>query len=211
VAGTIDCVGDLPAGGDTVITVTFIVLLGAPDDLTLTATIDPADAFSEADEGNNSETEVTTVSGDTCTASPCVDLVAAQLVESGDPVSAGDTLTYDFVLVNVGDSATALDPDPTAGQPLTFFDLFGNFTLVSRTSSNPAVTCVTNASTVPGSNLLSDCFGNLGAGEGVTITISVTPAAAGSISAGGNADPSALVDEFLETNNTISQTTTIDP
>jgi uncharacterized repeat protein (TIGR01451 family) len=211
VAGTIDCVGDLPAGGDTVITVTFVVLLGAPDDLTLTATIDPADAFSEADEGNNSQTEVTTVSGDTCTASPCIDLVAAQLVESGDPVDAGSTLTYDFVLVNVGDSATSLDPNPNNGQPLTFFDLFGNFTLVSRTSSNPAVTCVTNASTVPGSNLLTDCFGNLGAGEGVTITISVTPAAAGSISASGSADPLTLIDEFLETNNTLSQTTTIDP
>lgn len=210
VSNTIDCAGDLPGGGDTVITVTFVVLLGAPDDLTLTATIDPGSAFAEADEGNNSQTEVTTVSGDTCTASPCIDLVAAQLVESADPVTAGDTLTYDFVLVNVGDTPTSLNPDPAANQPVTFFDLFGDFTLGSRTSSNPAVTCVTNAATVPGANLLSDCFGNLGPGEGVTLTITVTTGAAGSVMASGTADPLGFIDEFLETNNTISETTTVD-
>ena len=71
-----DCKGDLPAGGDTTITVTLNVLLGAPDDLVLTATIDPDADFAESDEGNNTQIEATTVSGDTCTVSPCIDLVA---------------------------------------------------------------------------------------------------------------------------------------
>jgi hypothetical protein len=211
VSSVIDCEGDLPANGDTTITVILVVNLGAPDDLNLTATIDPADAFAETDEGNNTQTEVTTVSGDTCTASPCIDLVSAQLVENDDPVQVGGTLTYDFVLVNVGDSPTTLDPTPTSGEPLNFFDLFGNFTFVSRTSSNPAVTCLTNPGTTPGSSLLSDCFGNLLAGQGVTITITVTPLAAGNISAVGTADPGGLINEFLETNNLVNASTTVNP
>ena len=83
-----------------------------------------------------------------------------KIPELGENVASGDVIR---VLVNVGDSPTTLLPT----EPLTFFDLFGNFNLVSRTTSNPAVTCVTNAGTVPGSNLLSDCFGNLLAGQGV--------------------------------------------
>ncbi len=211
VADVIDCVGDLPGGGDTVITVTFAVLLGAPDDLNLTATIDPGDLFAETTEGNNSQTEVTTVSGDTCTASPCVDLVAAQLVESSDPVQPGAALTYDYALVNVGDSSTALDPTPVTGEPLTFFDILGNFAVGTITSSNPAVTCVVNGASSPGSSLLLDCFGNLGGGQGTVITVNLTAGLAGSITATGNADPGLDVDEFLETNNTISVTTTVAP
>ena len=211
VSSVIDCEGDLPANGDTTITVTLLVNLGAPDDLNLTATIDPAGEFAETDEGNNTQLEVTTVSGDTCTNSPCIDLVSAQIVENDDPVQVGGTLTYDFVLVNVGDSPTTLDPTPAGGEPLTFFDLFGNFAFVSRTSSNPAVTCLTSPGTTPGSNLLSDCFGNLLAGQGVTITITVTPLAAGNISAVGTADPAGLVNEFLETNNVVNASTTINP
>lgn len=53
--GVMDCTGNLPAGGDTTITVTAGVLLGAPDDLTLTAKIDPLDVFPEDDEVNNEQ------------------------------------------------------------------------------------------------------------------------------------------------------------
>src|SRR5262249_8206586 len=46
----VDCVGDLPGGGNTTITVSFITLLsGLPPAVTLTARIDPANAFSETD------------------------------------------------------------------------------------------------------------------------------------------------------------------
>src|SRR6185295_18952004 len=42
----VDCVGDLPAGGTTVVTVKLNVILSPPGDLTLTAEIDPSHAFS---------------------------------------------------------------------------------------------------------------------------------------------------------------------
>ena len=43
----------------------FIVNLGASDDaLIFTATIDPANAFTESNEGNNTASETTTVSGE---------------------------------------------------------------------------------------------------------------------------------------------------
>ena len=48
------------------------------------------------------------MSGDTCTASPCVDLVAAQLTGTPSPVPTGGSITFNYVVVNVGDSPTDL-------------------------------------------------------------------------------------------------------
>ena len=68
VSNVVTCVGNLPPGGDTTITVTVTVLLGLvpPADLTLTATIVPTyggikTETSRSNEGNNTQTEVTTV------------------------------------------------------------------------------------------------------------------------------------------------------
>jgi len=214
VGTTIDCVGDLPAGESTVITATFAVQLGAPDDLTLAATIDPANAFPETNEGNNTKTEVTTVSGDTCTATPCVDLVAAQITGTPDPVPAGGTVKFNFVLVNVGDSPAVLtppDPPDPLVNPILWFDVYGNHTSITRTSSNPAITCVTDPATVAGANLLSDCVGQLGPGEGVTITVTVDGVSGTDITAQGTADPAGRILEFIETNNFLKKTVTITP
>jgi uncharacterized repeat protein (TIGR01451 family) len=202
------CKGDLPAGGDTTITAEFTVVGGAPPDLVLTATVDPAHVITETNEGNNTLTETTTVAGDACPGPPCTDLVAAQLVGTPNPYVNNGTVTMSFVLVNVGDTSTALDPNPAGGQPLAFFDVSGAHTGVTRTvtPTNPAsaITC-TDFSNTP-SALLSNCYGNLGPGEGVTITVVFTGVTAPSVTAVGTADPGNLVIEFLETNNSISKT-----
>jgi hypothetical protein len=194
-AGKIDCAGDLPGGGSAVITVTSLVLLSAPSALTLTATIDPGGAFAESDEGNNTQSEVTAVSGAPCVVSPCVDLVAAALVPPAAEVHAGDLVSFDLVVINAGDSP-AQTPKPA--DPLVFFDLFGDVTLGSYASSSAAVTCATSPSTTPGGNLLSACTGSIGAGEKVTLTITVAVNGGGPVTAVGLADPMDRIAEHVD-------------
>jgi uncharacterized repeat protein (TIGR01451 family) len=201
--GVMDCVGDMPAGGNTVITVTAAVELGAPDDLTLTATIDPTGAFDEIDEGNNAKTETTTVSGDTCTSSPCIDLVAAQIFGTpAGPVDDGTAVKYTFVVVNVGDTAT------TGTKVHIHFGVTGNFTGAGLTAPT-GWTCTQFV------NLVGDaewfCDGDLAAGAGQAFELDATASGAGgSITATGEVDPHHAVTEFIETNNgPISTVTTI--
>jgi hypothetical protein len=177
-------------------------------------------------EGNNQQTEVTTVSNDVCSPS-CVDIVASQLLPSVDPVQTGHDLTFNFTVVNVGDTAADFGtPDTPADpkvNPLLWFDVVsdGTFTVLSRTSSNPAVSCVDDVPAGPGS-LFSDCAidhngataggTKLNPGEGVTISIKVHVTGGTVISANGKADPlNIVVGEFLETNNNLVRTVTIVP
>jgi uncharacterized repeat protein (TIGR01451 family) len=200
------CRGDLPAGGDTTITAKFTVTAGAPFDLNLTATVDPDNTIPETIEVvNNTQTEVTTVFGDACPGPPCIDLVAAQLVGTPDPYPNNGTVTMSFTLVNIGDTSTSLDPDPTHGEPLLEFDVFGVHTSATRTVTPTVlgtVTCQdgTNNNTV----LLTDCFGNLGPGQAVTVTVVFTGVTSDVVLAIGRGDPAFKVSEFLENNNTIA-------
>ena len=200
----VDCVGNLPGGGNTTITIDLVTLLaGMPTNVSLTATIDPTDAFPETNEGNNSQTEPTSISGAGC--SVCIDLVAAQLVASPEPVASGGSVTLEFLIVNVGDTPTMLG----VGQPLLWLDSFSNGTVgaATPTSSNPAVTCQQDGS---GPNsLLTSCGGNLAPGEGATITL-VLPSVTGTeLSITGTADPTGLVMEADEANNALTETVVI--
>jgi uncharacterized repeat protein (TIGR01451 family) len=198
----VDCVGDLPPGGNTVITVQLIVVLAPPGDLVLTATIDPADTFSEINEGNNTQVETTTVSGTVCT--NCVDLVSALLTATPEPVAVGGSVTFKYVLVNSGDQPTTF----TSGQVAGFLDVFGDHTGFTITSSDPAaITCTTVSSSA--TSELNDCTGNLGAGQGVTITMVVSGVTGADISAFATADPGGLISEFKEDNNNLAQTVII--
>jgi uncharacterized repeat protein (TIGR01451 family) len=206
------CTGSLPGGGDTTITAKFNVVFGAPTALSLTATVDPDNVIPETDEGNNTLTEPTSVQGDTCPGPPCIDLVAAQLIGSPDPYPNNGTVTMSFVVINVGDTATSLDPDPTHGQPLARFDMAGAYSgtatrTVTPTNPSASISCVTDPLlTTAGSNLFSNCYGNLGPGEGVTITVVFTGVTAPTVSGVGTADPDHHVVEFSESNNSISKT-----
>lgn len=201
VGTTVDCVGDLPAGGNTTITVNLAVTLAPPGDLTLTATIDPLNAFTdETDEGNNTQNEVTTVSGEVCIA--CVDLVATQLTAAPDPASAGSSTVFTFVIVNAGDMPTTFNPTT---QNLAFFDVFatGPATFAAVTSSNPAAVSCTAVATNANS-VLNDCTGNLAPGEGVILKLTASALTAGSITAFGTLDPGGVIAEFKENNNLAS-------
>ena len=115
----------MPGGGDTTITAKFLVNSGAPEDLVLTARVDPNNVIIETDEGNNEIVETTTVAGDACPGPPCVDLVAAQLSGSPDPYPNGGTVTMSFIAANIGDTGTSLDPSTGGGEPLLEFNVAG--------------------------------------------------------------------------------------
>ncbi|HEU5163605.1 MAG TPA: CARDB domain-containing protein, partial [Thermoanaerobaculia bacterium] len=200
IPGATDCVGTLPAGGDTTITVNFTTLTAAlPPDVTLSATIDPDDLFAETNEGNNTQSEVTTRSGATCSA--CVDLVASQLTVDPEIAFSGDTLTVTFQVVNIGDMATALVP----GQILAGLAVISDGTVSSAaaSSSDSAVTC---GVTLSSSNIvLNECQGNLAPSQGVTITFTTTVTGT-YVEVYGVADPyDAIPAEFNETNNVATQ------
>ena len=93
---------------------------------------------------------------------------------------------------------------------LTHFDVSGAHTSFTRTitPTNPAsvITCENDPASVAGSTILSNCYGNLGAGEGVIITIKLTGVTSNSASASGLADPFGLITEKVETNNSASKT-----
>ncbi len=199
----VDCVGDLPGGGNTTITVNLTTLVAAPlpPDLTLTATIDPANTFAETNEGNNAKTQVTTVSaGGTCSA--CVDLVASQLKVTPEIAVSGSALTVTFQVVNIGDSPTALNP--ASDRLLSLLVLSdGTVSSATATSSSASVTCSVGSF---GANFMqNDCKGNLAPSEGVTITVTTTVTGTGAF-VFGTADPDNLIPmEFNESNNSANQ------
>jgi uncharacterized repeat protein (TIGR01451 family) len=212
---SIDCTAaNMPAGGTTTITVNLTPTAPPPADLTLTAKIDVDDVFkNETDEGNNTQSETTTVSGTVCV--NCVDLVASQLVATPDPANLGGAVVFKFVVVNVGDTPTTLDPD-NAGQPLASLDLAaaGLFSYTAFTSSDPTITCkpapVLPAPLIQHREL--NCFGNLGPGKGVILSVTASALAASSITAVGTVDPNSLIAEPFpngENNNQLSQSVVI--
>ena len=131
-----------------------------------------------------------------------------------------------FTVVNTGDTPADFGtPDNPANplfNPLLWFDVAsdGPFTLLSRTSSNPAVTCITDPLS-GGNNLFSDCAidqngataggTTLGPGEGVTITIKVLVIDGTEITFTGTADPQLKVIEAFETNNGVTRKVKIIP
>ena len=208
------CKGDMPGGGDTTITAKFLVNGGAPEDLVLTVRADPNNAITETDEGNNEHVETTTVAGDACPGPPCVDLVAAQLSGSPDPypnAPGGATVTMSFIAVNIGDTGTSLDPSTSGGEPLLEFNVAGTHDPVqlvyTAVGTNPAAVFACTG-TVTASAILSRCFGNLGPGEGVTVTATLKNVTSPTVSANGKVDPLNKQIEFQEVinNGPISRT-----
>jgi uncharacterized repeat protein (TIGR01451 family) len=218
VSNVITCTGTLPGGGDTTISVGLAVLLSLipPADLSVTATIDPPYSghpngdFAESNEGNNSKTEVTTVTGSACV--NCADLVATQLVASPGYTGFGvTTQTFTAQIVNVGDTATALNPatdrlfDVVVYAPTT-----ATFSVGTPTFSDPAFAPLCTTTTVPVAapftQVTVSCKGNLGPSQGLTITIPVS-GVTGDLVSYIWADPSDLINgsstppEFREDNN----------
>jgi hypothetical protein len=209
---TYDCTGDFPAGGTTVITALMTVNANAPNDLALTATVDPGNAFGESDETNNTVTETTTVSGTVCTGSPCVDLVTSQILDDPDPATdsgSGATITYTATIVNVGNAPV----DPTAIWDI-HLEYLGDGTMTvtppaGLTNCNPVNPMLPNhvhCESVAGADPM-----DLAPGAGLIFTITVTgQSGPATPTLNVNADIFGAIDEFSETNNSLTEQTTVD-
>jgi uncharacterized repeat protein (TIGR01451 family) len=217
VSNVVTCTGDLPGGGDTTITLGLAVLLSLipPSDLSVTATIDPPYAghpngdFTESNEGNNSKTEVTTVTGSACV--NCADLVATQLVANPGYTGFGiTTQTFTAQVVNVGDTATSLNPATDTLVNFVVYAQTGTFSVGTPTFSDPAFAPLCTTATIPLAaplvQVTVSCKGNLGPSQGLTITIPVS-SVTGDLVSFVFADPSDLINatstppEFREDNN----------
>ena len=201
---TFTCEGVFPGGGSTTITVNMSVVSGAPPDLTLVAIADPTNKYVESDEGNNSQTGVTTVSNAVCTASPCIDLVLAQALGSPNPVAVGATETFQVEIVNIGDTTTE-----NGGTDNVFLTI----NVDNQFNGTPIVTPPSGFGCTGFGAGVFLCTGNLGAGEGKLFTIT---AEAGPST--GTIDISAqltligaLEPEFTTDNNGASYSTTVVP
>jgi hypothetical protein len=141
--------------------------------------------------------------------------VASQLFATPDPANLGGDVVFKFVVVNVGDTPTTLDPNNVA-QPLASLDLAaaGTFRYTSFSSSDPTITCTPappNPS-LPIQLLKLNCYGNLGPAKGVILSVRASTLAGSSITAVGTADPALLIPEPSpngENNNQLSQSVVI--
>jgi uncharacterized repeat protein (TIGR01451 family) len=210
------CTGDLPGGGDTTITVKLAVkaTLMPPTDLTLSATIDPVSGgdpdgeFTETNEGNNTNSETTTVSGVACVS--CIDLVATEMV--ANPAITGSSTTFTAQIINVGDQATNLNGTTDNLFRLWVIATSGSFTPGTLTLSqgDPATMCTTTT-IIANVSIQITCRGNLGPAQGLTLTYGVS-GVTGDLYAEILADPSDLIDaastppEFREDNNLLYTT-----
>jgi hypothetical protein len=75
-------------------------------------------------------------------------------------------------------------------------------------SSNPAITCTATPFGLPVNGASVKCVGNLGPGQGVTITVPITNVV-GNLFAVGTADPGGVVAESNEGNNVLTQSVVV--
>jgi uncharacterized repeat protein (TIGR01451 family) len=204
--GNVDCTGDLAAGSSTIVTITTTVSASAGTALTATATVDPANAITESNEGNNSQTAVTSVVAAPCTA--CIDLVMGAIVATPFPdVTNGNNVTYNFTVTNIGDQPTSASPTPLPHDVVVTIDLdtiFNELTPVSVAA--PGWTC----GPTPGPILVTTpeytcTIANVAAGAGTVFSV-VGTANTGSVPSfvdfDVSVDPGNQVQEFNEANNT---------
>ena len=199
------CKGALPGGGDTTITAKYTVTAGAPSDLVMKATVDPDNDITETIEViNNSKTETTTVFGDACPGTPCIDLVASQLIGVPDPYPNNGSVTMSFTLTNIGDTPTSLDPTVGGPDKLLTFDVFGDHSTRTVTVTPTVTDAVKCTFTANNTTVQLTCFGNLGAGEGVTVTVVLNSVTSAIVKGVGKGDPDNKVSEFTNGNNDIT-------
>ena len=98
---------DLPAGQSTEVKVTFLVSGATPSTHELTVKADSGDAITEGSEANNEDTELTSISAALCTG--CIDLVIGGILDTPDPVTDGQALTFITTASNAGDIPTTGD------------------------------------------------------------------------------------------------------
>jgi hypothetical protein len=109
----------------------------------------------------------------------CADLVATQLVASPGYTGLGvTTQTFTAQIVNVGDTATALNPATDTLFDFVVYAQTGTFSVGTPTFSDPAFAPLCTTTTIPGAapytQIKVSCKGNLGPSQGLTITLPVS-------------------------------------
>ena len=171
VGATVTCSGaDLPAGQSTEVKVTFLVSGATPSTHELTVKADSGDAITEGSEANNEDTELTSTSAALCTG--CIDLVIGGILDTPDPVTDGQALTFITTASNAGDIPTTGD-----GPVVVRFYLPIGTDYVSA-SANAGFACMPGNILTPADSTYVDCSGDLLAGQGVVVTVNTTVDAA---------------------------------
>ncbi|MBA4180760.1 MAG: hypothetical protein C0506_09250 [Anaerolinea sp.] len=215
---TVTCGGNLLAGQSTVLTIRFDTTAGVDDSLFSVVTVDSSGAFAEADELNNVDIEVTTISAAIC--QNCIDLLVGPIFATPDPVANHAVVTFNFDVTNIGDLPTSTDPVPNNVVVQINIDRnFNEYSAGSITANMPGFVCVVtdHAGDVGNNSPEITCTkaAGLGSGEGSIASITVTTDTASDPSVlffDVVADPGNLILEFLEpgASNTGSYTVTVD-
>jgi hypothetical protein len=116
-----------------------------------------------------------------------------QATGTPDPVAPGNAATYSVTVVNIGAVSTA-DGSVNATPETVWFDLFGDVTNVTPTSSSGSFSCSVVDFTA-GAHLFSDCTGELAPGQSVTFTVTVTVNSGTGVTVRGLADPADSLEE----------------
>jgi hypothetical protein len=213
---TVTCHGDLLAGKTTTLTIKFDTTAAAAPSVQSDITVDSGNVVAESDEGNNTAHETTSISASIC--SSCIDLVMGPIFGVPDPVANSADVTWNFDVTNVGDLPTSTDPGPHPVVITANVDSVDNeYSNVVASTSNPGFTCVVTAPPAfpaPAGAPEVVCTGaNLGAGEGVLVSVTATAHTAADpsfLNFDTAVDPGFQINEFNEANNTGSHLVIVD-
>ena len=184
-------------------TITTTVTASAGTSLSVTASVDPNNDIVEANEGNNTQTAITSVVAAPCTS--CIDLTMGTIFASPSPVKNNSDITYNFTVTNVGDRPTSADPAPN--QVVVTIDLDTIFQELTPVSvSAPGFSCVTTpqafGSTTP--EIVCTSTSGLAAGAGAIFQVVAhanTASVPSFVDFNVKIDPGLLIAEFNESNN----------
>ena len=183
--GNINTTVNLLVGGTATYTVNATVSASALGALANTATVAAPAGVTDPNPNNNTATDVDTLT-------PTIDLSIAK-VDSPDPVVQGAPLIYTLTVTNNG-------PSNATGVVMTD-------TLPAGVTFNTAIAAQGTCTQAGG--IVNCAIGNLNAGASTTVSIVVTPTVSGTIT--NTATTRANETEPNLTNNTATQSTTVNP
>jgi uncharacterized repeat protein (TIGR01451 family) len=196
---TVDCDAvvamTIPVDGTVGITF-FGTAPATPGPISITATADPLEVIPEADETDNSDTETTTVQPPD---------FSITLADAADPVDARHSVTWTATITNDGPAVARI----STGTRMIRFSLPAGLTNLAVSSPGSYTCFLENATTV---DCQATTTSTLAVGGTLAFSFFATsPAAPGDIDLTATADPLEVIPEADETDNSDTETTTVQP
>ncbi len=191
-------------GPPTTVTLVAGFTAAAGRSLSVTAKVDPNNDIFESNEGNNSQTAITTVVAAPCTG--CIDLTVGTIYGTPNPVVNGSNIAYNFNVTNVGDLSTTSDAAPNA--VVVRIDLDTSWNESSAVSASaPGFTCVITPRAPGETDPEIACTNAAGLAGGAGTLFSVvaqanTSATPSYVDFDVSVDPDLQIVEFNDANNT---------